>query len=358
MTTPRSRRTRTLVLGAIPVVLLGGLLSVDKIPGTDIALTVPYAAEGPGPIVDTLSTVEDGDVEVVEVKAPEVDKPAGHLNMTTVSVRTNMTLLQVLGRWITTDDNIVPLSTVLPPDMSTEEVEEANLQAFTQSEAAATVTAMNYLKIPVKIVVAAVVKGGAADGALEPEDIITKIDGKAVNEPGEVQEAIQAKSPGDSVEVTYLRGDEEKTDTFTLGEHPHDKERALLGVSMTSTPVEDIEVKYNLQDIGGPSAGLLFSLAVIDKLSPGDLTGGANVAGTGTIGEDGKVGPIGGIVHKVEASKEKGVELFLAPSANCDEATSRDTGDMVVAKVDTIEDAVKAMEDYSAGRDVVTCQAG
>ena len=100
---------------------------------------------------------------------------------------------------------------------------------------------------------------------------------------------------------------------------------------------------------------MIFSLAVIDKLSPGELNGGRLVAGTGTISEDGTVGPIGGIVHKVRAAEEKGTELFLAPADNCTEAISRDHGDMVIAKVTTLDDAITAMADFDAGRDVEEC---
>lgn len=138
--TASQRRYKTLALGLIPVVVLGGLLSMDSIPGTNISLTVPYAAEGPGPTVDTLSQVDGTDV--VEVVADDVDTPEGQLNMTTVSVTTNMTLGQVLYKWISTDDTIVPLSNYMRPDTTMEEVEEANKQAFVQSESAATYTAM------------------------------------------------------------------------------------------------------------------------------------------------------------------------------------------------------------------------
>ena len=116
-----------------------------------------------------------------------------------------------------------------------------------------------------------------------------------------------------------------------------------------------MNVTYNLQDVGGPSAGMMFSLAVIDKLTEDDLTEGHFVAGTGTISEDGTVGPIGGIEHKVEASQEAGAELFLAPAANCEAATSRDHGDMVIASVETLDDAIHAIEDFASGAEVKTC---
>ncbi len=368
------RRLRTVTWGAIPVLVLAAAVSLDHVPGTDISLTVPYAAEGPGPTVDTLGEVEG--VQVVDVESTEgkteVEQPKGQLNMTTVSVRTNMSLAQVIARWASTEDTIVPVEQIIPQDMTQEEVTEANEAQFTQSESAATVAAMDYLGKPVEIVVAKVMDDAAAAGALEAGDILTSVDGQAVSKPEEAQKLIQAKAPGDEVKLGFKRaadesaqpddkadaakGAKEQTATVTLGENPNDKKQALLGILMSSQPVTDVEVTYNLQDIGGPSAGMMFSLAVIDKLSPGDLTGDHFVAGTGTIAEDGTVGPIGGIVHKVRAARDAGAELFLAPSSNCAEAMSRDTGDMVVASVDTIADAVVAMDAFAHGGEVKTCQ--
>ncbi|WP_042440047.1 YlbL family protein [Corynebacterium halotolerans] len=351
----RQQRLRTLAWGAVPVVALTALVSMDHIPGTEISLTVPYAAEGPGPTFNTLGEV-DGE-PVVDVEGVPVDETSGNLNMTTVSVRSNMTLAQALGRWLTTDDTLVPIEQVFPPNRSPEEIQESNQQAFTASEASATVAAMNYLDVPIQVAVVDVLPDSAAAGHVEPGDVVTAVDGAPVDMPGQVRQQVQAKQPGDEV-VLGLERDGERIDrTVTLGEHPDDPAVALLGITMTSEPTEDMSVEYNLTDIGGPSAGMMFSLAVIDKLSPGELNGGKFVAGTGTISEDGTVGPIGGIVHKVRAAEEIGAELFLAPAANCAEAVSRDPEDLVVARVETLEDAIEQMENFAAGEAVDTCTA-
>ncbi|ERS49074.1 PDZ domain-containing protein [Corynebacterium kefirresidentii] len=354
MNSPASRRVRTIAWGAIPVVLTGALVSLDHIPGTDVSLTVPYAAEGPGPTVDTLGEV-DG-TQVVDVQAPKTYDTDGHLNMTTVSVRTNMTLAQALGRWMMTDDTIVPIDTVIPQNMSDKEVEESNKQAFTQSESAATLAAMDYLHLPVKISIAEVLDKGAAQGKLKKDDVITAVAGKEVSEPGEVQDIIKEKSPGDKVTMTVERGGKKHEEEIELGENPHQKGQAMLGIAMLSVPKDDIEVTYNLQDIGGPSAGMMFTLAVIDKLSEEDLTGGKFVAGTGTIQEDGKVGPIGGIQHKIAAAHAAGAELFLAPQDNCSEAAASDHGDMPIAEVSNLDEAVSTMKDFADGKEIKTCQ--
>lgn len=341
--------------GVVPVALVAGLTFVDHIPGTSIDLTVPYAAEGPGPTFNTLGEVEG--LPVIQIEGADVDEVSGNLDMTTVSVRTGMTAGQYVIRSIFTDDTMVPIEHVIPADMSEEEMVELNKQAFLNSESAATVAAMRYLDKPTRVVVFELMDGAAAEGTLEAGDTITRIDGEEVGEPKQVQELIAKHAPGDEVDISFTRGEEEKQGTVTLGTHPKDDTKPLLGVTMTSEPDGDIKVNYNLNDIGGPSAGMMFSLAVIDKLSPGKLNGGKFVAGTGTIAEDGEVGPIGGIQHKIEGAKKSGAELFLAPAENCEEANKADAGDMVVAKVDTLDDAVKAMEDFSAGRDVKTCAA-
>lgn len=344
-----------MVWGAIPVAALGALLSLDHIPGTSISLTVPYAAEGPGPMFNTLGDYSGEPVVLID--GAETDPTSGNLNMTTVSVRTNMTLPQAFGRWIATDDTLVPLEQVMPPDLNEEQLQQYNQQAFTASEASATVAAMNYLGRPTQVVVAQVVDGAAAVDHLQGGDVITAVDGKAVAKPGEVQDIVRAKHPGDSVEVTATRGGQERKETVTLGENPDNDGVAMLGIYMSSEPADGTHVEYNLNDVGGPSAGMMFALAVIDKLSPGELTGGHDIAGTGTIAEDGTVGPIGGIQHKIAGARDAGVELFLAPADNCDEVVKAKTGSMKVAKVSTLTDAVHAMDDFSAGRDVVGCSA-
>ncbi len=336
------------------MVLLAGLVTVDRIPGTDISLTVPYAAQGPGPTFNTLGDV-DGE-PVIQIDGAETDQTSGNLNMTTVSVRTNMTLAQALGRWLLTDDSLVPIEQIIPPNVSEEEMQQSNEEAFVSSEASATVAAMNYLGRPTLVVVHDTVEDSAADGVIQANDIITSVDGADVTQPGKVQEIVRAKAPGDTVELGISRGDERLTEIIALGEHPEDPSIPLLGITMTSEPADDVSVSYNLNDIGGPSAGMIFSLAVIDKLSDGELNGGKFVAGSGTISEDGTVGPVGGVEHKVIAAKEAGAELFLAPADNCANALSSDTGDMVIASVNTLDDAVTAMEAFANGDEVATCR--
>ena len=355
-TDPQRTTRRAVIWGGVPLAVMALILMLGGIPGTPIKLTVPYAAESAGPTFNTLADV-DG-TPVIQIDGGEADETSGTLDMTTVSVRTNMTMGQAIGRWLFSNDTLVPIGQILPKDMTDEEMRQHNEASFVASEAAATVAAMKHLGEPTKVIVHDVLADGAAAGALQSGDTITAIDGEDVTEPQQIQDKVRAKKPGDEITVSFIRGDSDKEDaTITLGENPEDKEQPLLGVTMTSEPAGDINVTYNLNDVGGPSAGMIFSLAVIDKLSPGELNGGRNVAGTGTIREDGTVGPIGGITHKIEGARDGGAELFLAPEKNCAEARKVDSGDMVVAKVGTLDDAIAAMDAFSTGEEVQTCEA-
>lgn len=348
-----NRRIKTLTWGAVPVLALAALVSTDHIPGTDISLSVPFAAEGPGPTFNTLGEV-DGQ-PVVQISGAELDPVEGNLNMTTVSVRTGMSLSQAISRWLFTDDTLVPIEQVFPPDLSEEEVEQSNRSAFISSEASATIAAMNHLGMPVMVEVVETLPDSAAAGHFEAGDIIHEINGREVRTPGQAQAIVRSLRPGDEVNIGFERAGERGEQRIVLGEHPDDAAVPLLGISMTSVPTGGIEVDYNLEDIGGPSAGMMFSLAVVDKLSPGPLNGGKFVAGTGTIAEDGTVGPIGGIAHKVRAAEEAGAEVFLAPSANCAEALSAGPQEMTVLEVDTLTDAIDQMAAFSSGGGYRSC---
>nr|WP_311768887.1 PDZ domain-containing protein [Corynebacterium bovis] len=354
-----NRRTATVVAGALPVVVLVSLVGLPTVPGTDIDLTVPYAAEGEGPTFNTLGDV-DG-TPVVDVTGAQTDETSGNLNMTTVSVRTRLSLSQALGRWITSDDTIVPLEQVIPSNTSPEDVQRQNAAAFAASESNATVAAMNHLGRPLETMVAGVNDDSPASGAVKENDIITAVDGQQVRVPGDVADKIADRSPGDRVTLSVRRqGHDEKVEV-TLGEVPESLRSdsgasAFLGVTMVAQPAGDLRVEYNLKDIGGPSAGLMFSLAVVDKLSPGELSGGRFIAGTGTIDADGSVGPIGGITHKIAAAAHAGAEAFLVPEGNCAEATSRGyDGDPTLIKVSSLDQAVDELDTFTSGGSPTTC---
>ena len=352
------RRTATVVYGAIPVVLLTLAAGADSLPVVGDSLRVPYAAEGPGPTYNVLGDHEGQ--PIIEITGADTDPTTGNLNMTTVSVVHNMTLAQALGRWATTDDTFVPLDQIIPPGQTVEDVRESSTVQFNLSEAKATTAALNYLGKPVDTFAAGTVDGSAASGVISQGDVITAVDGEKISSPLQVTELVRKRKPGEQIRMT-IRGKDsgtEKDVEFTLGRHETRSGDgvAFAGIQLGAQPAGEMKVTFNLSGIGGPSAGLIFTLALIDKLTPDELTGGHFIAGTGTIDYDGKIGMIGGISHKVEAANTAGADLFLAPTGNCAEAVSKPHGRMLVLKADNLKEAVAQIEAFKKGSGYTTCE--
>ena len=335
-------RTSTLVGAAVLAVLLGVL-------GTSVP--VPMVALGPGPTFDTLGDVNGA--AVVTVDGLATYPTTGHLNMTTVSVADRLTVVDVLRAWAEEDHEVVPRSEVFPPGKTDDQVRAENTQQFASSETNAEVAAMSQLAIPTRVVVGALVPDSPAAGTLQVGDELVAVSGRPVATPASVVDALTGTSPGQNVTVAYRRGGQERSATIALGPSG-DRARGLLGVRPAVEP-RDGDIKINLGDVGGPSAGLMFALAVVDKLSPGPLTGGRFVAGTGAVDATGKVAPIGGIPFKMRAAHDAGATVFLVPDQNCAEAKANAPAGLQLVRVTALGDAVHQLESLDAGTPVVAC---
>lgn len=339
-----NRRIVTLLAAMAPVVVLGVLGSV---------LAVPYVALGPGPTFNTLGDV-DGK-PVVDIEGAPLDPTSGHLNMTTVSVRDGLNLFEAFGYWISGRSALVPRSEVYPPDKSREEIDQDNADEFAQSENSAELAALRYLKYPMKVEVGQVSPEGPSNGRLRQGDGLLSVDGTSVADPKAVQNAVSGRAPGTDLPLVVRRDGADLPVTVRLGARPDDANKGYLGITPTEVADVPFTVDFNLADIGGPSAGLMFSLAVVDKLSPGELSGGGFVAGTGTIDNGGTVGPIGGIRFKMMAARDAGATIFLVPADNCDEARQQPPAGLRLIKVDKLDDAVTSLEALDRGSDTPTC---
>jgi len=195
-----------------------------------------------------------------------------------------------------------------------------------------------------------VVNGSPADGELEPADRILTVDGQRVRSPAQVRRLISSRPPGDSVRLGILRGSQRMSKVLTTEAAPDDPQRAVIGVLPGAGYVSPIDVSIQLGNVAGPSAGLMFTLGIIDKMTPSSLSGGAHVAGTGTITAGGRVGPIGGIEQKLFGARRDGAEFFLAPAANCDEAAQSVPRGLQLVRVRTLDGAVRALEAIAAGK--------
>lgn len=333
-----NRRILTLLVALVPILAFGVLASL---------VTVPYVSLGPGPTFNTLGKV-DGK-EVVDIEGTEIHPTSGHLNMTTVSQRDGLSMGQALALWMSGREQLIPRDLVYPPDKSREEIDKANTADFRDSEDSAKYAALQYLKYPMAVVVNGVSDDGPSAGKLRDGDAIDAVNGQQVSSLDQFQKILKTTKPGDELVVNYRRENGPPgTATVKLGTNP-DRDYGFLGVGVLDAPWAPFTVDFNLANIGGPSAGLMFSLAVVDKLTTGDLNDGKFIAGTGTISGDGKVGSIGGITHKILAASEAGATVFLVPADNCDEASSAREDGIELVKVDTLTEAVDALKTLTAG---------
>ncbi|MFI5777691.1 PDZ domain-containing protein [Nocardia sp. NPDC051570] len=339
-----NRRIMTLLAALVPVLVLGVVGS---------AVTVPFVALGPGPTFNTLGEVEGK--QVVDVQGAPVDPTSGNLNMTTVSVRDGLNIFEAFGLWADGNYGLRPRSEVYPPGVPREQVDKSNQQDFKDSEDNAELAALHYLKYPTTVKLRTVTPDGPAKDQLRAGDELVSVAGKPVTTSSDFIASVQADKPDEVVPFVIRRDGAEQTVQVKLGARPEDATKGYLGVTPQEIPVGPIKVTFNLADIGGPSAGLMFSLALIDKLSSGNLNGGRFIAGTGTIDPDGKVGPIGGIQYKMIAAREAGAETFLVPADNCNEAKERTPAGLKLVKIDTLTTAVHSLEAITAGKDTPTC---
>jgi PDZ domain-containing protein len=332
-------------------------------------LPSPYVIQRPGPVYDTLGTATDKDgdeVPLIKVDGAETFETAGTLDLTTVQVVGNRertpSWFELALAWMDSSRAVVPLDSVFPEGVTTEQRDERNATLMVDSQHEATAAALNELGYDTgaEVVVVEAVADSPAEGALEPDDVITAIDGAAVASATELRAAIQ-KAAGDPVTLTVLRDGEEQAVEVTPEEHTEGGVTTwLIGVTLRTDYDFEIDVTIQLDNVGGPSAGMMFALGIIDTLTEGELNGGENVAGTGTIDAAGTVGPIGGIRQKLYGARDAGAEYFLAPEANCDEVVGHVPDGLQVIRTATLDESLAVLEVIADDGDVAslpTCES-
>lgn len=341
-----NRRTWTLLVSLACAVVLGLAGGIA---------TVPYVALRPGPTFDTLGSV-DGKT-VVDIQGTRTYPTGGHLNMTTVSVLDDITLFGAMGLWVSGRSALVPRDEVFPADITEKQVEQQNEQLFQDSESKAETAALRYLDYPSKVIVDEVLTNGASHGKLAAGDRVVTLDGEPADTAEQVVRLLDGSKPGQTVRVGVQRDDaapQQVPIQLGTGEQPG---RGYLGVGVADRPDVPFDITISLTDVGGPSAGLMFALAVVDKLTPGPLAGKTFVAGTGTITPEGDVGAIGGIPFKMMRAKEAGASVFLVPAGNCAEALQRAPEGLRLVRVGTLSEAVRALEGMQRGQQPAGCDA-
>ena len=350
----RRLRNRLIVVMAVFVALLLGIIIGGAL------YHVPYYLLSPGSTYRTQS--------VIEVKGAKTYPQTGSIEYVTVAVTTHeMTALQWVTAHFDSSVTIVPADEIVPPNRTPAQNQAASLQEMADSKTVATVIALEHLGYKVRAsgtgaVIIAVVKGSPADGVLHAGDTVVRLDGKSIHTSDELSAEIHAHAPGDRVtmEIEPSAKKGEKVDsitrTVTLATNPKDKSEGFLGVESGTRdlafPDLPIRVSVSTPEVGGPSAGLAFTLGILDVLSKGSLTGGHKVATTGTIDLNGCVGQIGGMHQKVLAVKASGAEMFLVPRSELAEA-KKYAGSLRVVPVDDTDDALTALTSLGGGYHVV-----
>ncbi|MFI5625489.1 PDZ domain-containing protein [Nocardioides sp. NPDC051685] len=310
---------------------------------------LPYTIYSPGPTVNVLGKFDGKDI--VQVKGHKVYRNGkkAQLRMTTVSETTReatLGLWTLLGAWMSDTEAVYPREVAYPDRGTVEDDREAGQVQMASAQDAAIAAALTKLGEDVdEVSVAEVSKDAPAAGKLKADDVVTKVGDKAVDTPEEVVTAVQKVKPGATIELTVERKDKTLTESIKTGEK---EGKAFIGVSLGTTYDFPYDVKITLDPvIGGPSAGLMMALSVYDTLTEGPLTDNKRIAGTGTIDGSGNVGPIGGIQQKIPGAAADGAKLFLVPAGNCQDVEGAENGDMRLTRVETLDDAIKAIETWT-----------
>ena len=333
-----------------------------------LAVPAPYVLLSPGPVYNTIGEV-DG-TELLTISGTDTYPVSGALDMLTVSEyggpSQGIGIDQAITGWFSKDQRVVPREMFYDETESAEENRAQTAADFSSSQSYAIGAALHYLNRPVNesVIVSSVMGGSPADTKLKPQDTITAVDGVAATSTKQVVSIVRGKPVGAATTFTVTRAGTSLDVTVNSAarkDDPTTQENEdgmpYVGIGVDTLYVAPFTVTFSLRDVGGPSAGMMFSLAIIDRLTPGELTAGKTIAGTGTVDPDGNVGPIGGIQQKLVGAKKGGAELFLAPAENCDEVIGHIPSGMTVAKVGTVTEAMKAIETYTAGGTVTSCEA-
>ncbi len=343
-----SRRVRTLLVGGVLFVILFVAA---------LTMPVPYAVLSPGPTFNTLGKDAQGN-EVIVLHGKTSRPVDGHLNMTTVDVSTDksVSVLEAIKGWLRNDEIVVPSSAVYPPGQSQQDVDQQNQQDFTDSRDSAVAAAMCELGYPEGFGIVSVTDKSKANGLLKPGDQLLTLNGQSIANVKALSSVLAKQTPGATVQIMVRRSTGDATVPVTLiAPQQSGQKGASIGITVADGCLAPFTVDITLAEVGGPSAGMMFALGIIDEAGTRDLTDGRFIAGTGTIDPSGKVGPIGGIQLKMIAARNAGATVFLAPASNCSDVRGNVPKGLQVVKVSTLHGAVQALLDIQQHKSVAGC---
>jgi Lon-like protease len=350
------------VAGAVVLLVGGWLFARGEVP-CEVLAAQPACevAVLPGPSEDTLP--------LVSIAGAEAFEPDGQLRMTTIAVQDDLDLRSWLRARTSGTVDAVPRDTIYPEGSDRDEVAEINALMMADSQLMATIaglSASGYVLTGEGALVAGVTEDAVTD-ELETGDVIVRVDGEDVLDSRDVVDAVRASQPGATLQLAVENDGAPREVEVTLGRSEDEPAVPYVGVLLTTELDLPIDVTIDAGVIGGPSAGLLFALSIVELLGPEDLTDGRIIAGTGTVDRDGRVGSVGGIRQKVvgattPSAEGEPAEVFLVPRSNLAEAgRAAVERDVLLVPVDTLDDALDALEALRIGgepRDAVVLAAG
>jgi PDZ domain-containing protein len=340
---PRNNRSSAMLVSG----LLAAALGIAA-----VSLPVPYVIESPGPTFNTIG--QDNGKPVISVSGHESFPAKGSLDLTTVYVDGGpngpVSVFEAFSAWLNGTKAVYPQELLFPTGVTKEQSQQESATAMTTSQENAIASALKELKIPFgqKMLVAGLPDDSASKGLLQAGDELVSINDKPITALGVVQAELAAGN-GKPAKVIVERAGARVPVTITPAKSTAG--RYILGVLLQYKFTFPFNVTISLDKVGGPSAGMMFALGIIDRVTPGDLTGGKHVAGTGTITPDGAVGPIGGIAQKMQGARSGGATLFLAPAANCEDVLGHIPDGLQVVRVENLTEARKAVELAASGGD-------
>jgi PDZ domain-containing protein len=345
------RRQLTLLIAAVGIAL--SILVASFVP-------VPYVILSPGPTLNTLGSLgTHSDAKpLIQISGTRTYPTSGHLNLVTVSYQggpgDSFNIFTALQAWLSSHEAVVPEQELFPTGQTQQQVTHQDTEQMVGSQQTAEAAALCQLGIKFDTIdtVQAVEQGMPATGVLKAGDVITAVDGRPVTCRADAGTMIRARRPGAPVQLTVSRDGAVKhvqLKTADVSGTP------VVGVQVSESYKFPFQIKINVGDIGGPSAGMMFALGIFDKLTHDNLTGGKFIAGTGEISPNGAVSPIGGIQQKMAGARAAGATVFLTPAANCPDTAGSVPAGLRLIKVSTLAGAVHDLEAIKAGGNVPSC---
>ncbi|GAA1442793.1 YlbL family protein [Leifsonia poae] len=368
---PQSAEERQRVAPPRRVVIGWSLVGLAFVLTLVLALVpAPYVIEQPGPVFNTLGkdqpvgAADNPDAKpLISIPSQKTYPTAGSLDLLTVSLVGDPdhrpSWFEIVSAWFQPSKAVLPVDVVFPPGTTTEQSNAENAALMVNSQQDAVAAALNELgyTFPEAVAVKQVIKGTPAEKVFKVGDEITSVNGKPVPGVQSLRTLVSANGTTKPAEVGITRNGAASTVSITPVKSGG---QTVLGIGAGMDYTFPFDVKIQLDNVGGPSAGQMFALGIMDKLTPGKLNGGKRIAGTGTIDNEGNVGPIGGIRQKMYGARAAGATYFLAPKSNCDEVTGHIPSGLKVFAVKTLDDSLAALKAVSSGGStakLATCPA-